>query len=205
MSTLRLPFSVVGGALLSAAVFLALYQFVNVPLNIASAIIIDRTDYKPQRPNIPVEITRPTKIERPPPQLVPGANTKIVGDPVRVDRAALVRTSFELPGTRIDLPRGNGRGTVGVDRDVIPVVRMTPDYPPHAAGKGIEGWVQIQFNVTTAGTVRDPVVVASQPPGEFEDAAVKAIARWRYNPRIDGGVAVERVGLQTVIRFELQK
>jgi protein TonB len=204
MSALRLPFSVVGGALLSAAVFLALYQFVNVPLNIASAVIIDRTDYKPQRPHIPVEITRPTKIERPPPQLVPGATTKIVGDPVGVDRTALVRTGFELPGTRIDLPRGNGGG-FGVDRDVIPVVRMTPDYPPHAAGKNIEGWVQIQFNVTTAGTVRDPVVVASQPPGEFEDAAVKAIARWRYNPRIDGGVAVERVGLQTVIRFELQK
>ncbi len=203
MSTLRLPFSVVAGALFSAVLFLALYQLVNVPLNIASAVIIDRIDFKPQRLYIPVEITRPTKIERPPQQVLPGSTTKIVSDPVGVDRPALVRTSFELPGTRIDLPRGSGRGTVGVDRDIIPVVRMTPDYPPHAAGKNIEGWVQIQFNVTAAGTVRDPVVVAAQPPGEFEDAAVKAIARWRYNPRIDGGVAVERVGLQTVIRFQL--
>ena len=205
MSTLRLPFSVVAGALFSAVLFFALYQFVSVPLSFAPAVIIDRVDSKPQRPHIPVDITRPKKIERPPPQLVPGSSTKIVGDPVRVDRPALVRTSFELPGARLELPRGNGRGTVGMDRDVIPVVRIIPDYPPHAAGKNIEGWVQIQFAITDSGTVRDPVVVAAEPAGEFEDAALKAIARWRYNPRIDGGVAVERVGVETVIRFTLAK
>jgi protein TonB len=205
MSNVRLPFSVVAGALFSAALFLALYQFVNVPMHFASAVVVDQFGYRPQRPYIPVEITRPKKIERPTARAVAGSSTRIVADPVGVDRTELVRTAFELPGTSIELPRGHGGGTVGVDRDVIPVVRMTPDYPPHAAGKNIEGWVQIQFNVTAAGTVRDPVVVASEPPGEFEDAAVKAIARWRYNPRIDGGVAVERVGLQTVIRFELNK
>ena len=93
----------------------------------------------------------------------------------------------------------------GTDRDVIPVVRVPPDYPARAQSRGIEGWVQIQFSVTPTGTVRDPVVVGADPQGIFEDAALKAIARWRYNPRIDGGVAVERVGLQTVIRFELNK
>jgi protein TonB len=82
---------------------------------------------------------------------------------------------------------------------------VAPDYPARAQTQGVEGWVQIQFAVTAAGTVRDPVVVAAAPRGVFEDAALKAIVRWRYNPRIDGGVAVERVGLQTVIRFELQK
>ena len=55
------------------------------------------------------------------------------------------------------------------------------------------------------GDIEQPVVVGADPQGIFEDAALKAIARWRYNPRIDGGVAVERVGLQTVIRFELNK
>ena len=37
----------------------------------------------------------------------------------------------------------------------------------------------------------------------FDDAALKAIARWRYNPKVEDGVAVERVGVQTVIRFQL--
>jgi hypothetical protein len=28
--------------------------------------------------------------------------------------------------------------------------------------------------------------------------------RWRYNPRVENGVAVERVGEQTLIRFKLE-
>jgi protein TonB len=62
----------------------------------------------------------------------------------------------------------------------------------------------VQFSVTAAGTVRDAAVVASEPGTLFDEAALKAIARWRYNPRVVDGMAVERVGLQTVIRFELE-
>ena len=62
----------------------------------------------------------------------------------------------------------------------------------------------MQFSVTATGRVRDPVVVASEPGTTFDEAALKAIARWRYNPRVVNGEAVERVGLQTIIRFELQ-
>ena len=36
------------------------------------------------------------------------------------------------------------------------------------------------------------------------EAALKSIARWRYNPKIEGGVAVDRVGVQTIIRFTLE-
>ena len=43
------------------------------------------------------------------------------------------------------------------------------------------------------------------PHNFFDDAALKAIARWRYNPRVEGGVAVERVGVQTIIRFQLDQ
>jgi protein TonB len=64
--------------------------------------------------------------------------------------------------------------------------------------------VQVRFTVTAAGTVRDALVVASQPARVFDGAALEAVARWRYNPRVDGGVAVERVGLQALIRFTLE-
>jgi protein TonB len=43
------------------------------------------------------------------------------------------------------------------------------------------------------------------PKNVFDDAALKAIARWRYNPKIEGGVAVERVGVRTIIRFVLEQ
>ena len=64
--------------------------------------------------------------------------------------------------------------------------------------------MKVQFTITPTGTVKDPKVVDAMPKEMFDDAALKAIARWRYNPRVEGGVAVERVGVQTIIRFQLE-
>ena len=63
--------------------------------------------------------------------------------------------------------------------------------------------MRIEFTISTNGSVRDAVVVRSEPPGVFDEAALRAISRWRYNPRIENGIAVERKGVQTEIRFEL--
>jgi protein TonB len=105
---------------------------------------------------------------------------------------------------RVDVARPPRKGSpMGVDRDVTPLVRINPDYPPRAQAQGIEGWVRVQFTVTAAGTVRDAIVVAAEPRNVFDRAALEAIARWRYNPRIERGEALERVGLQTLLRFEL--
>jgi protein TonB len=93
----------------------------------------------------------------------------------------------------------------GSDTDVIPLVRIAPEYPPRALRRGVEGWVQVQFTITATGAVKDAVVVAADPPGLFDEAALRSIARWRYNPKVEGGVAVERVGVQTVIRFVLEQ
>jgi protein TonB len=95
--------------------------------------------------------------------------------------------------------------SAGSDRDVIPLVRIAPDYPPRALSRGLEGWVQVRFTITATGTVKDPVVVNAEPKNIFDEAALKAISRWRYNPRVEGGVAVERVGVETIIRFQLDK
>jgi protein TonB len=107
-------------------------------------------------------------------------------------------------GPTLDPVIDRGRlSRLGLDGDVTPLVRPNPDYPPRAIAGQIEGWVQVQFSVTVAGTVRDAVVVASEPGTIFDEAALKAIARWRYNPRVVDGAAVERVGLQALIRFTL--
>jgi protein TonB len=95
--------------------------------------------------------------------------------------------------------------SAGSDTDVIPLVRIAPEYPARALSRGIEGWVQVQFTITATGAVKDAVVVAADPPRMFDEAALRSIARWRYNPKIEGGVAVERIGVQTVLRFVLEE
>jgi TonB family protein len=87
--------------------------------------------------------------------------------------------------------------------EVIPLVRIPPEYPPRALRERIEGSVTIEFTIADEGYVRDPVVVESIPPGVFDEAALAAISRWRYNPRIEDGVAVERKGVRAQIRFEM--
>ena len=95
--------------------------------------------------------------------------------------------------------------SAGSDRDVIPLVRVNPDYPQRALSRGLEAWVQVQFTITPAGTVKDAIVVAAEPADVFNEAALKAIERWRYNPKVENGASVERVGVQTRIVFQLSQ
>jgi protein TonB len=105
--------------------------------------------------------------------------------------------------TAVELEKATSLGAGGGDRDVVPLVRVDPQYPPKARQRRLEGWVDIEFTIGAVGTVTDPKVIGAQPPGVFEKSALRAIRRWRYNPKIIDGVAVERPGIQVRIRFTL--
>ena len=197
MFALRIPVAIVTGALFSLAVFLGLWRLVGAPLDVdkpAEATVINFTH---QIVDTPVENKRDPKPERIPPTLAPTPALTGPGE-TSVDRG----TAWARPEVGKIAPLG-GTPAAGIDRDSLPLVRVPPDYPPAAVRTGTEGWVQVQFTVAASGGVRDAFVVASEPGTIFDDAALKAVARWRYNPRIEAGVAVERVGLEAMIRFEL--
>jgi protein TonB len=149
------------------------------------------------------------KIEKPPAPVIPEIPTDVPegpGDPPE----GLNRNRFSFPPEirigRGTGPDGPGTGYVfagGTDQDIVKIVGIPPEYPLRELTQGIEGWVRVQFTITAAGSVKDAVVVASQPEGRFDEAALTAIARWRYNPRVVEGEAVERVGVQTLIEFEI--
>ena len=197
MVAIRGPFSALGGVLLAAMLFLGLAQLVSVPFDVPQLTIATPVLFTPQRIEEPVQTTRDPPPEREPPIQQPDAPRIGTGG----GGVELVRY---IPPKIEPVQRGGGLALSGVDGDVIPRIRVNPDYPPGAITKGTEGWVQVRFTVTAIGTVRDAVIVASEPDTIFDDAALKAIARWRYNPRVENGEAVERVGLQTMIRFELE-
>ena len=92
----------------------------------------------------------------------------------------------------------------GADQDVMPLVRINPVCPRRQQTQGIEGLVQFEFSITPAGTVSGVRVLDSKPKGVFEDAATKAIQRWKYYPKPVDGRAVERLGIRVVLRFDLE-
>lgn len=77
-----------------------------------------------------------------------------------------------------------------LDEPPRPLIRLDPIYPPQARMRRVEGNVVVEFVVASDGTVRDVVVVSSQPGDVFTSAAVRAIERWRFVPGSKGGEAV---------------
>ena len=90
------------------------------------------------------------------------------------------------------------------DSDVVPVVRVNPQYPIRAEERGIEGWVELEFTISEAGTVKDAKVTGAKPRGVFDRAALRAIKKWKYNPKLVDGVAVERPGVTVRLTFDLE-
>ena len=81
--------------------------------------------------------------------------------------------------------------------------RAAPVYPVEAARDGVEGWVDVEFVVDVTGRPRDFEVVAAEPEGRFEQAALAALAKYRYRPFAqDGHLFARRLKLR--IRFTLE-
>ncbi len=205
MHALRFPFAAGLGLLVSLAVFTLLWTLIGRTIVVDP--VVPARDVKFTRLLVDTPIVtkrREEKIVRPserPLPAAPGIRPVDNGD-VRVVLSRPASGRYEPYDAGSDL-RHYERTAVGQDREVIPIVRIAPEYPPQALLAQTEGWVKLQFTVTPTGTVHDPFVVDSSPKNVFDAAALKAIARWRYNPRIEDGVPVERVGVQTIIRFQL--
>lgn len=110
----------------------------------------------------------------------------------------------DLPDLQIpnlDLPTVGGTGpnmagyTVGTDakgnRELIPKIIIQPMWPRKAQLEGIEGYVVFDLLVGEDGSVLEANVV------EFSDRmfvrpAKRAIYRWKFEPRLVEGVAVQQ-------------
>ncbi len=69
---------------------------------------------------------------------------------------------------------------------------VAPSYPSDALKKGIEGWVELAFTVMPNGSVDEVEVRNASPAEVFDDAAIKAIRQWRFEPVVRNGKAVQQ-------------
>jgi len=76
--------------------------------------------------------------------------------------------------------------------DVFPQASTTPQpaYPEQASAEGVRGEVTLLVLVDEAGAVHEVSVVEAQPEGYFEEAAVAAFQRARFEPARKDGRAV---------------
>lgn len=135
---------------------------------------------KPPEPEKPKEPPPPPKLttqndERPPPQL-PNIQTPNV--------------DIGVSGDGIYIPGSPGSGNQ--EGDVIPIFLMQPQYPREAALDGTTGWVKMEFTIEADGSVSDVSVVGAEPRRVFDRAAIRAMYKSKFKPRVVDGQAVAR-------------
>ncbi len=112
--------------------------------------------------------------------------------------------SVAPPTVMADTSIGGPGGMNIAEGDYLPIVRVAPVYPARALSRGLEGFVDLSFTVTTAGTVKDPIILQSSS-SLFERAAIRAVLKFKYKPRVVDGVPVDVPGVKTRISFQLEE
>lgn len=148
---------------------------------------VEKKDRKPKKPPQP---------EEPPPQMEtpqmdsPAPDNAATG----MSFAADVATDVSLDGG-LNLESGDG--------EYLPIVKVAPVYPRRALQRGIEGFVIVEFTVSTIGAVKNPIVIEAQPQGIFDQAAMDAAKKFKYKPRVVNGEPTEVSGVQNRITFKI--
>jgi protein TonB len=158
-------------------------EFVRVKRNEA----LNTEDFTPEKPPKPPETPPET-----PPQ-----------DMDNIDPSAPT-INVAPPTVATDTSIGGPGGMNIAEGDYLPIVRVAPVYPARALSRGLEGYVDMSFTVTTTGTVRDPIVMFSTS-SLFERAAIRAVLKFKYKPRVVDGVPVDVPNVKTRITFKIEE
>ncbi len=192
-----------GTVLLAVFITLLLFQLM------ASLLGNETAPPPPLSPPMEVELAEPrpdtavqpkVTLTPPAPPVEPPANQRfeISADPQL--------TGVEIPASVPDIAisQQSGQYQQQADAEARPLVRVEPQYPPAAARDGVSGWVQLSFSIDATGAVTDIVVLDAEPKRTFEQAAIRALKRWKYQPSLDNGKTYKTTGLTVQLDFNLE-
>lgn len=201
----RLIVSIVPAALVTLGLFVAMTTFISTANNTLEDDSERYTvDFVRLEQDETVK-TRERKAEKPPEpeQPPPAPGTPRLDIPLMNDAPLNISSAPLAPDSGLDI--ATGFGLSASDGDYLPIVKVQPMYPRRALSRGIEGYVLLEFTVTQTGAVKDPVIIESEPPNVFDDAAIRAALKFKYKPKIVNGEAVDVAGVQNRITFRLEK
>lgn len=198
----RYAFSIVVGIAVTLSLLFVMHLLIE---HAEEAISKERTRYEldfvrvKRNETLNTDDLQPEKPEKPPevPPEVP---------PQDMDSVDPNAPTVNIPAPKVaaDVNIGGPGGMNIAEGDYLPIVRVAPVYPARALSRGIEGYVDMSFTVTTTGSVKDPIVVYSTS-SLFERAAIRAVLKFKYKPRVVDGVPVEVPGVKTRISFQIEE
>ena len=193
--------AIAGGAV-TAGLFVLMAELIRqdkVNISKAPPVFFEPIIYQPEeertiimKPMVPIE-----QVIKTPPQKV----VEIEPEPNEGPGNFEIKT--HIPNTALDLSI-NLNSAQG-DMQATPQFRVDPTYPPEASRDGIEGWVKLGFTISASGAVSDITVLDSEPKRVFDRAARRALKKWKYKPKLDGGKPVSQSGMVVVLDFKLEQ
>jgi protein TonB len=206
---MRILISAISGVVMALLLFWVMHSLISGSRNLNSDrdqsvrldfIQIDQDELERIKERKPPPEPEPPK-KPPPPKLV-------VNNP---DRPKQNMPQMEMPKISLGVASGDGpylggwsAGAPAAEGDVIPIVRINPQYPRQALIDGTSGYVVIEFTIDADGSVSDPEIIESQPRRVFDRSAMQAIYKWKFKPRVVDGKPIARRG-STKIDFNLEQ
>jgi protein TonB len=97
------------------------------------------------------------------------------------------------PSTQPATPPPPPPKPVGETRAAKVLQAALPSYPLQAARNQISGYAVVEFTVSASGTIENPRVVESSPRHVFDNAAIEAVKRSKFDPALKDGQPVSSV------------
>lgn len=89
-----------------------------------------------------------------------------------------------------------------LQRDAQPLVRIPSILPKAALDIGKSGHCLLEFDVSATGTPEN-ITTGYCTDDMFRENSIKSVSRWKYNPALKDGVAVQRKNVVTTIKYRL--
>lgn len=188
---------VLAALLVNAIMFTAIrYMVINRQIRLADTTEFDLADFIRVQ-----EQSREVRSRREPqaPEKPKAEQQRDLSRLAEASQGSIGKLAVDMPEIDIDIDVGGG---IALARELTPLVRFPPEYPMSANVQRIEGYVLLRFTVSETGTVSDPEVLQSEPPGVFDRAAMRSVLRWKYQPQLSNGKPIKVVSY-TRITFKL--
>jgi len=203
------------GRILGAAFFISVVFALAAGMIALEPVQIEKPEQKTPKP-IAVQLADPPKTEEPPPPPADKAPEKSLLSELAPESFSnslqdMGGIGFGSGGSGPAIGGGGGFGAdaghlvknqTSVDRPPRAVSKQPPEYPQEARSRGVSGFVILNIQVGPSGAIESVKVDQSEPRGFFDEAAIKAIRRWRFEPAITKGQSVAAWTKQK-IKFEL--
>ncbi|SMF43807.1 protein TonB [Alteromonadaceae bacterium Bs31] len=182
--------------IITASIFILMERLVHMadaPLDDSTDVIFPQVVWE----DTEIETRKEEKIEKPP---------EPMEQPEVLEREANVEEGVDITLPPSGFTPEKVTGYQVAYNSSLPVAQYmgVAKYPTRALNRSVEGFVDVLFDVTEFGATDNVRVLYAEPEGFFEKAALQAVSRWRFQPKMEEDKPVRFEGMKNRIRFQLE-